>query len=358
MHEALRTRVGAALPVWALWLVAVVGFTALGVATGLIWTDESATGMPGTVRDGLLWPLRSWDFAWYERLASGGYPEGIVRRQHAFFPLWPLLLSLGPPVVVGGIVMVVASAAAFLGVATLNPSGDARTTAIALACMPGSFALALLYPDALALACAVWACVLVANPRAGPVALGGAVVLGAAAAASRPNGLLVAIPLAWLAYRHGRGVGRWLAAAAPLGAAAAVHGFLWSRTGDPLAFTHAQARWRRGEPWDLVWGVPGNLASGHYQTAAEVLLGLGAIGLCVLLWRRGPGPRIWAIYATAVLVLSLGSGSWQSIARQALFAFPLVWAAAGEPRLRRPAVAAAGIAVNVALLVAIPWLTP
>ena len=207
MHEALRTRVGAALPVWALWLVAVVGFTALGVATGLIWTDENATGMPGTVRDGLLWPLRSWDFAWYERLASGGYPEGIVRRQHAFFPLWPLLLSLGPPVVIGGVVMVVASAAAFLGVAALNPSGDARTTAIALACMPGSFALALLYPDALALACAVWACVLVANPRAGPVALGGAVVLGAATAAARPNGLLVAIPLAWLAYRHGRGVG-------------------------------------------------------------------------------------------------------------------------------------------------------
>ena len=140
--------------------------------------------------------------------------------------------------------------------------------------MPGSFALALLYPDALALACAVWACVLVANPRAGPAGAG-----RRGRAWRPPRRPRVRTGCWWRSRWPGSPTAtvaasaRWLAAAAPLGAAAAVHGFLWSRTGDPLTFTHAQARWRRGEPWDLVWGVPGNLASGHYQTVAEVLLG-------------------------------------------------------------------------------------
>jgi hypothetical protein len=353
----VRTALRAAVPVWAAWLAGVVGLVALAVATGAIASDRDATGMPGTVRDGLLWPLRSWDFAWYERLAQGGYPEDVVLRQHAFFPLWPWLLGLGHPECVGAALAVLASAAAFGAVAALNPVGDARATAIALACLPGSFALAMLYPDALALACGAWACVLASRPGARPWMLALAALLGAAAGTARPNAFLLAIPLAWLAWRGG-GRLRWLVAAAPLGGAAAVHGFLWQRTGDPLAFLHAQQRWRRGEPWDLVWGVPGNVASGHFQTLAEIAVGAFAIGLCVILWRRDPKLRVWALYAGAVLALSLGSGSWQSIGRQTLFAFPLAWAAAGHPAFRRRRVVLAGIAVNAALILALPWMTP
>ena len=145
----------------------------------------------------------------------------------------------------------------------------------------------------------------------------------------------------------------------PLLTTAAVHVFLWRRTDDPLAFLHAQQRWRRGEPWDLVWGVPGNIARGHYQTLAEVALGvLARSALCVVLWRRGPGSRAWAVYATAVLAISLGSGSWQSIGRQALLAFPLAWAAAAHPALRRRSVVAAGVVANAALILALPWMAP
>ena len=278
-------------------------------------------------------------------------------RQHAFFPLWPALLSLGPHEVIGAAIVGVASAAAFTGVAALNPSGDARGAAIALAALPGSFGLLLLYPDSLALACVVWACVLVREGRASPAAAAGAIGLAGLAGTARPNGFLVVIPLAWLAWRYG-GVGRWLAALSPLVTTAAVHVYLWRRTDDRLAFLHAQQRWRRGEPWDLVWGVPGNIARGHYQTLAEVALGLLAITLCVLLWRRGPGSRAWAVYATAVLALSLGSGSWQSIGRQALLAFPLAWAAAAHPALRRRRVVVAGALANAGLILALPWMAP
>src|SRR3954447_13388081 len=79
------------LAVWAIWLAAVTGVVALAVATGAI-ASGSQHGMPGVVREGPLWPLRSWDFAWYERIAEHGYPAGRTGREDAFFPLWPALL--------------------------------------------------------------------------------------------------------------------------------------------------------------------------------------------------------------------------------------------------------------------------
>src|SRR5262249_12151655 len=144
----------AVLLVWAVWLAAVAGFVVLAVATGAIASGPHH-GMPGVARDGPLWPLRSWDFAWYRQIADHGYPAGRVSREDAFFPLWPLLLSALRPLgssLAAALVAVPASALAFLGVAHLAP--EPRRAAVALACLPGSFALLLLYPDGLALAAA------------------------------------------------------------------------------------------------------------------------------------------------------------------------------------------------------------
>ena len=285
-----------------------------------------------------------------------------MRRQHAFFPLWPSLLSLGPA---GrgrrASLMVVASAAAFLGVAALNPSGDARGDGhrAGVHC-PARSRWLLLYPDALALACAVWACVLVAQPAARRSALGGAVVLAGAAAARRgPNGLLVAIPLAWLAYRHGRGVGRWLAAAAPLGAAAAVHGFLWSRTA---------TRWRSPTPsragaaasrGTSCGACPATSPAATTRRWRRCCSGLGAIGLCVVLWRRGPGPRIWAVYATAVLVAVARLRQLAVDRPPGAVRLPAGVGRGGRARLRRPLGGRGGHrGQRRRCWSAIPWLTP
>src|SRR3954447_19490388 len=174
------------LAVWAIWLAAVTGLVALAVATGAI-ASGAHHGMPGVAREGPLWPLRSWDFAWYRQIAEHGYPAGRVAKEDAFFPLWPLLLAALRPLgssLAAALLAVPASALAFLGVARLAP--DPRRAAVALACLPGSFALALLYPDGLALACAAGACVLAMRGRAAPAGL-----LGALAAVARPNGFLV-----------------------------------------------------------------------------------------------------------------------------------------------------------------------
>src|SRR4051812_34278693 len=83
-----------AVCVWAVWLAAVVGAVLLLVATGVIASGPHH-GMPGVVREGAWWPLRSWDAAWYERIAAAGYPADRVAREDAFFPLWPGVLWVG-----------------------------------------------------------------------------------------------------------------------------------------------------------------------------------------------------------------------------------------------------------------------
>jgi hypothetical protein len=365
-----RTASQASAQVAAVWLAWALGVVVVLLAARFLGAIGPAHGRVG----GALWPLWSWDFDLYRYVARHWYTEGHVDPTYAFFPLWPALLRVARPAsewVVPELVVVVATLAAFLGVANLVPRGDRRRVAVTLAVWPGSFVLALAYPDALALACAAWACVLAARGRAGAAA-----ALGVLAALARPPAFLVAIPLFALSRR-------WWVAAAPVAAAAAVHGYFWLRSGSPFAFARAQSNWHRGAAsfghwWDrlgdrpwlaavvvllavLVVALRGQLRFAPYvllaplvvlaarteATAVQVAQAAFVLPLAALLWRRN---RMWATYATAVLALSLLSGSVQSFGRQALLAFPLFWAPSeGPPWLRTRAVALLALAANIAL---------
>lgn len=372
--------------VWLTWLGAVLLTVAIGLAAGAYTFAEGWSIHHG------LWPLFAWDYNWYHFVAYGGYPGGQGGRQYAFFPLWPLLLRWSgsiPDVVAAAALAWAASAAAFFGVAAGTPRARLRS-ALALACWPGSFVLALAYPDALALAAAVWAAGLALRGR-----LLAAGLVGVIAALARPNGFLIALPLVWLA--RGKGPSAWLGAAAPVAAAAAVEAYFWSRSGDPRVFFDAQRQWGRGGPgrfgdWTghlrdvlerhgpliallavvavaaivLAWrrfglwpttvvayacAVPLLLAAtqsleGFVDSARAALV----LPLLVVLWRLGPRYRPWAAFATAVIGLLLFSGTMQSFGRQSLFAFPIFWAIAEGPRwLRYPPLAVLGFAANLGL---------
>jgi hypothetical protein len=372
--------------VWLAWLGAVLLTVAIGLAAGAY---TLAAGW--SIRHGL-WPLFAWDYNWYHFVAYGGYPEGQGGRQYAFFPLWPLLLRWSgsiPDVAAAAALAWAGSAAAFFGVAEGTPRARLRT-ALALACWPGSFVLALAYPDALALAAAAWAAALALRGR-----LLAAGLLGAIAAIARPSGVLIALPLLWLA--RGRGPLAWIGAAAPVAAAGAVEAYFWARSDDPTVFFDAQRQWGRGGPgrlgdWTthlldvlerhglligllavvavtamvLAWkrfglwptavvayacAVPLLLAAtqsleGFVDSARAALI----LPLLVVLWRLGPRYRPWAAFATAVVALLLLSGTMQSFGRQSLFAFPIFWAIAEGPRwLRYPPLAVLGFAANLGL---------
>jgi hypothetical protein len=352
-----RQDVRDALVVWAVWLVAVLAFVALCVSVGLIPSGPAERGMPGVTRIGTLWPLRSWDFARYARIAVEGYPGGPGGAGERVLPALagdPGRRSAARAHVgrrrAGGLGR---SRRRLRGRRGARPGRRRRRTAITLALMPGSFSLALAYPDGLALAAAVWACALA---QRGPAAPGRAA--GAHPSLARPNGFLLAVPLFLIARRRGSRSGL-VAAAAPVVGSAAVHLYLWARTDDPLAFTHAQRYWDRGGPWMLPWSLVRVLWTGHLQTVAEAAVAALVLWLCVLLFRRGAAYRPWAWYAAAVLALSLGSGSFQSIPRQSLFAFPLIWMAAARPGwLADRRVLAGAVAVNAGLILALPLMPP
>jgi hypothetical protein len=380
--------------VWLAWLGAALATVGIGLAADayhwqLGWYEHQG-----------LWPLYAWDYNWYELIARSGYPAHVGGRQYAFFPLWPLLLRWAGThwdVVVGAGAAWLASAAAFFGVSAGLPPVRLRS-ALALACWPGSFALALVYPDALALAAAAWAAALALRGK--PLAAG---ALGAVAAFARPNGLLIAIPLLWLGRRSVRG---WIGAALPVAAAAVVEAYFWARSDRATVFFDAQRLWGRGGPHNfphwvhqadrllsnhgavigvfalaavaalvLVWRRfgPRTAVVAGYACAVVFLLAATrslegfvdsaraalVLPLLVLLWRMGERYRPWAAFATVVVASLLLSGTMQSFGRQSLFAFPIFWAIADGPRwLRSPPLAVAGFAGNVAVLLLLTRFAP
>ena len=300
--------------------------------------------------------------------------------------------------VVGGALAWAATLAAFFGLSNGLPSSPLRS-ALALACWPGSFALALAYPDGLALAAAAWAAAFALRGK--PLAAG---LLGAIAALARPNGVLIALPLFWLA--RGKGVRGWLGAALPVAAAAGVEAYFWAHSDDATAFFDAQRLWGRDGPsglgnWAdhvhevvqshwlpivllavvavvalvLAWRRFGLWATavGAYVCAVPILLAATrslegfvdsaraalVLPLLVLLWKLGPRYRPWAAFSTAVVALLLLSGTIQSFGRQSLFAFPIFWAIADGPRwLRSLPLAALGFAGNIVLVLLLTHFAP
>lgn len=239
------------------------------------------------------------------------------------------------------------------------------------------------------MAAGAWAAVLALRGR-----LLTAGLVGAVAAVARPNGFLIALPLAWLAWR--KGPRAWLGAALPVAAAAAVQTYFWARSGRVTVFFDAQQVWgRRGPRFDdwsalerhglligllavvtaaavaLVWrrfgpwtavgvacAVPLLVAGTQLELAESARVAL-VLPLLVILWRLGPRYRPWAAFSTAVIALLLLSGLIQSFGRQSLFAFPIFWAIADGPRwLRYPPLAALGLVTNLGLALFVTHYVP
>jgi len=235
--------------VWLVWLGAILATLGIGLAAGAYhWSG-------GWYETHGIYPLFAWDYNLYRLIADLGYPAHRVGQEYAFFPLWALLLRALPnhwDATVAILVAWTSSAAAFFGISAGLPGKPLRS-ALALACWPGSFALAIAYPDALALAAAAWAAVLALRNR--PLEAG---LVGAVAAFARPNGVLIALPLLWLGRKRVLG---WVGAALPVAAAAIVEGYFWARSDHARAFFDAQKIWGRkgptrlGEWVDHVFGV-------------------------------------------------------------------------------------------------------
>jgi len=247
-----------------------------------------------------------WDGLWYADISRLGYgfAHSTGETPYPFFPLLPVLLHLGSafglsPIAFGVLLNHAVFLVALLGVYEITRArfgaASAAFASWSLALYPGSTPLTMVYPSAIFLACAVWAFRSLVQDRDGRAAL-----LAAIAALARPNGIIVAIALAFAAWIATRSWRRALLVALPAGICMALWmGWLWMQTGDPLVFVHAKSAWRETTLATILGGrdpIP-RLDGAPFVFVAVVLALAG--------WRL---PAAWLLFTALCVLPSLGLG--------------------------------------------------
>jgi hypothetical protein len=224
----------------------------------------------------------AWDSGWYFDIAQRGYywHDG-GQSSLAFFPLYPLLMrALAWPFGGGDRALWISGIALaylclLLGLTVLHRLteehfGDrevARRTVLYVAVFPFAYFFTQVYTESLFLLTSVSAVAAAFASR-----WGWAGAFGALAALTRPNGILIAVPLGLIALagrpRPGELARRAVALSlVPLGFAAFC-AFAYRLSGDPLGWLRAQAQWGYSvgnRPWvELMRLVDGIDRSGLY----------------------------------------------------------------------------------------------
>jgi Gpi18-like mannosyltransferase len=294
----------------------------------------SARVVPEMVRTTLIadgWFYRSIWLNGYSRSgASGPAPDW------AFFPLYPLTVKAAAftgefaldAMIVSNVAVLIALL--LLGAVAVRAGlteEDAQRAIVYLAFFPTSYFFALPLTESLFLALSLGA-VLAAQSERWPLAGS----IGALAALTRFAGILLVPVLAILYLQQNKRLDRrvsWLLLA-PCGTIAFM-AYLRYRTGDALAFIHAQVNWARSSTWfwePLAAYVrnPATITDSWnlYLVNFIVAMALLVAGVSMLFRREWA----FAAYTLGSILLPLTAGSLQSIGRYAIVVFPFfLWLA-------------------------------
>ncbi len=294
------------------------------------------------LHDALVAPWQRFDALWYTAIAAHGYhaQDGST----VYFPLYPLLIRLASPLLGGNLLLaaLVISDLCFAGlllllyrlVASRHGDGAARRTVLLLCVFPTASFLLGAYTESLFLSLTV-GCFLTLD-RERPLLAG---LLAFLAALTRIQGVVLTLPLLWVALQGWRDPQPWLAALAPplatslftLYARLILHAGLatetlarhWSMSINPPWVTLASAWFAlAGRHW-RIFSYP----NGNWVDLLNIVLALGVLAL-VLRARRLLGAPLW-LYALATWIVTLSLH--QSTARYMLTVFPAlivlaVWA--------------------------------
>lgn len=313
--------------------------------------------------------LTAWDGRWYDQVARNGY---LLVPGHqsdpAFFPFYPVLLRLASHLglsysaagiaisnllLLGGLVAFYRLGREFL------PREDAYRASVFAAIAPMGFAFSMVYPESV---------VFTAMALAGLAALRGRWLACAAFAAiatlARPQGVLIAIPIAaaaWRAWPQLDARRRGLAAGAVVAPAAALLSFsvyLADVLGDASAWSKAQQAWGRSFRWDgfvhAFGQLPARNGVDHWLLRDAVFCLVYLLLLAVA--ARAGVPRGWIAASALMVLLPIETGSFISVARFGLLSFGVFWGLAVLGR--RPRLDWTLRLVNLGLLVTLTLTMP
>jgi hypothetical protein len=353
-----------------------IALCALGfrlISAGLAWfanlafaPDQPAQttmfGQPSAFWD----PFTRYDAGWYYQIARNGYlfvaggpPVGVGKPgKIAYFPLYPLLTRFASrlfghadaDIYFGGILVSWLSFAlamvALFYLARLDlPQRRAERAALLAAIFPFSFFFGMVYTEALFLLLAVASFYAF---RTRQWVLGG--VCGGLATATRVTGILMIVPLAWIAWRT---VGtnrrdRILALVGLLlvtGGIGAYSIYVYQLSGNPFEWAASITRWGYhpgGRPWMMPVRLVGELLTHPYRYLStdkmalyDTLYGVtGILFACAI-------PFVWyrfgAAYGLFMLLnlwLPLSSGVFEGVGRYCSVLFPcFIWLASQRSRV-------------------------
>jgi hypothetical protein len=299
-----------------------------------------------------LWlaPWQRFDALWYTHIAAYGYRGDDVST--VYFPLYPLLLRCGAYLLGGNVMLagLLVSWICFTALLVLlyqlvaddHGESRARTTLLLLCVFPTVSFLLGVYTESLYLALVVGCFLAASRHRHGCTAF-----LGLLAGFTRMQGLVLAVPLAYLAIKEWRAGRRslkpWLAALSPLLAVAAFQWYTHLVTRGVAVSAVYNRVWQQhfAPPWDVLATYWSAIAAHHFQLftystgnwldALNLILALGMLAI-LLPARRIVGTPLW-LYGLLTWVMTMSLH--QSTARYMLTVFPaLIVAAVRWPELR------------------------
>ncbi len=318
-------------------------------------------GQPSTFWD----PFTRYDSGWYYQIARNGYlfvaggpPVGVGKPgKIAYFPLYPLLTRFAgrlfghadADIYLGGIFVSWLSFAlamtALFYLARLDlPQRRAERAALLTAIFPFGFFFGMVYTEALFLLLAVASFYLFRTRR---WVLGG--ICGGLATATRVTGILMIVPLAWIAWRTVEPTRREriLALAGLLLVTSGIGAYsmyVYRLSGNPFEWAASITRWGYypgGRPWMMPVRLAGELLTHPYRYLSTDRMalydtlygGTGILFACAI-------PFVWyrfgAAYGLFMLLnlwLPLSSGVFEGVGRYCSVLFPcFIWLASLRSR--------------------------
>jgi hypothetical protein len=322
----------------------------LALVAVVIAPAQAAEIGPTTVgappHSGIEGKLAVFDGYFYVSIAEDGYPDEIPRLDDGtvaqsnvgFFPLYPLTLRVldvlapgGPAMaalIFGTLAALVATGLLWDLVRSISGRAAADRSAILFAVFPGAFVFSLAYTEAIVLALSIGALLAAMRRRwwiAGLLAL--------IASATRPDALILVLPLAWSAYTAVRDRKEWgsiwAPVLAPIGAVLSVV-YVDQQVGARAAYFEVQS-----EAWGMGFDF-GRATASHTLDTIQAIFGMESvtfytvqhpIGLVFTvlalwaMWRWRPPIELW-LYTVGSLVTAMNP--YSLVPRVVLRAFPLV----------------------------------